>query len=191
MTTNYNKKNFEEAFKLLNERLKEDGESLHVTCAGGFVLSHYGLRITKDVDGFFNANRKIEAAIKDVGDMLGINEEDELWLNNSVQNLNAVPREDLCATLYDFSNLKVIMPPLEYMAGMKLTSARGQDIKDVAAIIKMLDTEDPLKFADDLKSLGFFKIDESLILEAFGEAYGMEWLEKFFTEHEADILARL
>lgn len=190
MTINYTHK-FEEAFRMLNDRLKDEDESLHVTCAGGFVLSHYGLRTTKDVDGFFVTNRKINAIIKDIGDILGLNTEDELWLNNSIQNLNAVPKEDICEVLYDFSNLKVIMPPLEYMAGMKLTSARGQDIKDVAAIIRILKTEDPLGFADNLTTLGFFRIDESLILEAFGEAYGMEWLEKYFTDHEADILARL
>ena len=33
----------------------------------------------------------------------------------------------------------------------------------------------------------FGYIDESLILETFGEAYGMEWLEKYYTDNEFEL----
>lgn len=74
---------------------------------------------------------------------------------------------------------------------MKLSSARGQDIKDVAWIIRQQKEEDPIAFSDKLKEMGFAQIDESLILEAFGTAYGMEWLEKYYIENENAILDRL
>ena len=181
----------EKAFIALNDRLAEEDASMTVICAGGFVLSHYGMRTTKDVDGFFRSSAAIENAIREVGDKYGLNTEDELWLNNSVQNLNRKPSEDICNVLYDYSNLRVLMPPLEYIAGMKLRSARGQDIQDAADIIKILKTEDPIGFAEKLSGYGFSGIDESLILESFGTAYGMSWLEKYYIENEEAILARL
>ncbi|HHW95575.1 MAG TPA: potassium transporter peripheral membrane component [Mogibacterium sp.] len=177
-----------EAFNELNKKLEKEGVTLTVICVGGFVLSQYGLRTTKDIDGFFKSTAEIDKAIKTVGDKLGLNTEDELWLNNSVQNLNRSPAEDICDVLYDFSNLKVLMPPLEYIAGMKLKSARGQDIKDVADIIKLLKADDPLSFIENLQTLGFFEIDISLVLEAFGTAYGMSWLEKYYIDNEKAIL---
>jgi len=181
----------EQAFSLLNERLESEGLTLTVTCAGGYVLSHYGMRTTKDVDGFFASLPAINRAIKEVGDMLGLNTEDELWLNNSVQNLNGCPPAEICNPVYEYSNLTVLMPPLEYIAGMKLKSAREQDMLDVAEMIRILGIEDPISFTERLKELGFARTDESLVLEAFGTAYGMTWLEKYFIDNEEDILARL
>ena len=128
-----------------------------------------------------------EEKIKAVGDQFGLNTDNELWLNNSVQNLNDVPKEEICETLYQFSNLRVLIPPLLYIAGMKLTSAREQDIKDVATIIH----REKIATPDDLKTkmaeFGFDQIDESVLLEAFGEAYGIEWLEKYYIDNEDKI----
>lgn len=180
-----------EAFTELNEKLGEEGVSLTVICAGGFVLSHYGLRTTKDVDGFYRSTSAVEKAIAEVGNRLNINTEDELWLNNSVMNLNRMPSEDICDLLYEFSNLKVYLVPLTYIAGMKLKSGRGKDLQDVADIIKLLKTEDPLAFSDELKKIGFAEVDGSLVLEAFGTAYGMDWLQEYFQEHAEEIIANL
>lgn len=112
-------------------------------------------------------------------------------LNNSVQNMNVKPPENICKPLYEFSNLKVLAPPLDYIAGMKLVSAREQDIQDVAFILQKLKITSPDAFRKTLSEYGFSSIDESLLLESFGLAYGMEWLEKYYIDHEEEILGRL
>ena len=179
-----------EAFEELNRRLLKADTELTVICAGGYVLSHYGMRTTQDIDGFFQSDPAINQMIREVGDMFGINTPKELWLNNSIQNLNDKPAEEICDTVYDFSNLHVLIVPLDYVAGMKLTSAREQDIQDVAAIVRKMDIQDPDELLNKIHRYGFFHIDESVLLESFGIAYGMEWLEKYYLEHEEDINKR-
>lgn len=179
-----------EAFEELNRRLLKADMELTVICAGGYVLSHYGMRTTQDIDGFFQTNPAINQMIKEVGDLFGINTPKELWLNNSVQNLNDKPSEEICDTVYDFSNLHVLIVPLDYVAGMKLSSAREQDIQDVAAIIRKKNIQEPDELLNTIHRYGFYYIDESVLLESFGIAYGMDWLEKYYLEHEEDINKR-
>ena len=183
-------KNEREVFEELNSRLSDEELKLTVICAGGYVLSHYGMRNTQDIDGFFKSNQKIEQLIEEVGKKFGINTAEELWLNNSVQNMNERPPEDICEVLYDFSNLKVLIPPLDYVAGMKLSSAREQDVQDVGAIIRKLEINDPDELLNRLHRYGLFHVDESVLLESFGIAYGMEWLEKYYVEHEEELNRR-
>lgn len=189
-TEEFNRKT-KEAFRELNEKLTRKDLNLTVICAGGFVLSQYGLRTTKDVDGFYRSSYMVEEAIREVGNKLNLNTEEELWLKNSVQNLNRFPDEDQYEVLYEFSNLKVLMVSLKYIAGMKLKSGREKDLQDVAIIVKQLSADDPLDFLDELEKMGFGSIDSSLSLEAFGIAYGMDWLQNYFREHERDIIERL
>lgn len=183
--------NEKEVFEEFNRRLEEADLRLVVTCVGGFVLSYHGMRATQDVDGFYKTNDTIERIIREVGDHFGINNEEESWLNNSVESLNPVPPEDICEVLYEFSNLKVLIPPLDYVAGMKLISAREQDLRDVAAIIKKQQIEEPKDLRSRLEEYGLIGIDEGLLLEAFGEAYGMQWLEDYYVTHEEEILGLL
>ena len=178
--------NEQEIFEELNRRLAEKDIDLTVICAGGFVLSHYGLRATHDIDGFFKTNKVITNIIREVGEKFALNSDDELWLNNSVQNLNNAPDEKICEELYSMSNLKVLAPPLEYIAGMKLVSSREQDVKDVAEIIRLKKIASPADLSELLNKYDFHSIDESVLLEAFGEAYGMEWLEQYYIENEGD-----
>ena len=79
------------------------------------------------------------------------------------------------------------LPTLEYIIGMKLESARDQDISDIAMIIKYKDIKTPEKLQEILIDLGFNDIDESIMLEAFSEAYGIEWLENYYKEKENEI----
>ena len=97
-----------ELFDELNRELKKKNIDLTVICVGGFVLSHYGFRTTHDIDGFFNASKEVMKIIKTVGDKFGINSQDELWLNNSVQNLNDPPAEGVCDILYDELSLNPV-----------------------------------------------------------------------------------
>jgi len=177
----------QKVFAQLNKRLKGEGLRLSIICVGGFVLHQYGIRATMDVDAFYTANDRVRIIIQEVGDSFGINRDDEMWLNNSVQNLNPTPPEEICETLYEFSNLTVLTAPLLYVAGMKLVSAREQDVLDSAAIIKKLNITDPAEFRQVILSYGFAQIDESLILEAFGHAYGISWLENYYMDHEEEL----
>lgn len=177
----------DKVFKLLNQKLKENNETLEMICGGGFVLSHYGIRTTTDIDAFYNSNYNIQKAIFDTGSQLNINKEDELWLNNSIQNLNRTPPDDICETKYEYSNLKIKFPPADYMILMKLSSGRQIDISDCAELIKRQKIADPENIMLSSKKYNFREPDESLVFEAFGEAYGLDWLAEYFQDKESAI----
>ena len=178
-------------FKELNDQLRQNGLYLNLICVGGFVLQHLGIRTTVDVDAFFDESREIRKIIWEIGHKYGLSDDEELWLNNSVQSMNPAPPEEICEILYQFSNLKVMMAPLLYVAGMKLSSAREQDIDDVSEIIKRLRIQSPEDLQQIFAEYGFKGIDESVVLEAFGKAYGMKWLEAYITENLEKILENL
>lgn len=181
-------RNEDAIFSELNHELAKHNLDLTVICVGGYVLQHHDIRATADVDGFFAETPDIRAIIRRVGEKFQINGPDELWLNNSVQNLNDIPPKSICKTVHVFSNLKILMPPLEYIAVMKLNSGREQDIDDVAQIIKKTDIKDIDDFYDRIKPFSSQRYDESLLLEAFGHAYGMDWLVDYYTKQEANLL---
>ena len=170
-------------FSELNDKLSELGQDLEIICAGGYVLDRFDIRSTQDIDAFFKTNIMLEEAIKDIGNKYQINPKDELWLNNSIQSMNNKPPVEICEKIYDFSNLHILSVPLKYVMCMKLRSGREQDIEDVSKIITKLEIPSPKEFSDILVEYKFTDIDESLILESFGKAYGMEWLEKYYIEN--------
>lgn len=174
---------FASVFKLFNDELAAHNESLELICAGGYVLQMHGFRGTADVDAFFYSNKTIDAIIRKVGEIYGINTPTELWLNNSLSNMNPKPPEVFCTLVHQFSNLTVMAVDLIYLVGMKLTSARGQDIKDVAEIIKSTSEKQPFELSRKLTEMGF-QVDISVLLDAYGDAMGMAWLEQFYSENE-------
>ena len=180
-----------EIFEELNSRLRDNDIDLTIICVGGFVLSQYGMRSTQDIDGFYSTTHLIDEIIRSVGEDYGINTEDEVWLNNSVQGVNKWPPDEICKVLYSYSNLTILTPPLDYIAGMKIFSAREQDVEDVAEIFRKLDIRDPVAFLNRMEDYGLGYIDESILLETFGIAYGMDWLEEYFIKHEDEIAARI
>ncbi len=167
-------------FKILNKKLREAGEFLDLICAGGYVLSYYSLKSTQDIDSFYSSNKKIDAIIKSIGDDYGLNTQDEVWLNNSIQNMNKRPPLEVCKTIFSFSNLTVRIPPLDYVLCMKLYSARRKDIKDAAKIVKKYEIKSQKEIENILKKYNFSFADDSIVLEVLGEAYGMEWLEEYY-----------
>lgn len=177
----------EEAFKLLNSKLEEKGLTLKIICAGGFVLQTLGIRATMDVDAFYSASSGVEGVIKSVGDELGINTEDEVWLNNSIANMNKTPKTEYCELLYDFSNLKVYAVTPEYLIGMKLSSGREKDFDDVSLIIDKQKYDDPVALYKQIRSMKI-RIDLSDLLGCFGDAYGSKWLASYYKEHSKEIL---
>ena len=87
-----------------------------------------GYRGTLDVDAFYESSKTVEAIIRKVGDTFGINRTDELWLNNSIANMNSRPSDEHCELVYQFSNLVVKAVNITYLMGMKLASGREQDL---------------------------------------------------------------
>lgn len=181
--------NKEPLFKLLNQKLQEASLTLEIICVGGFVLEYYGIRATQDVDAFYEETDKIHNIIEQVGKQYGINQQDEAWLNNSVKNMNKRPPLSLCELMYSFENLTVYMAPLEYILGMKMMSARKQDIQDIGEIIKSRNLESPILLCEKLKSFGFDSVDISVLLEGFGNAYGMEWLENYIKNNQNELIS--
>lgn len=177
---------FEPVFKRLNEELSGIGQSLELICAGGYVMQLHGYRGTADIDAFYTSNSEVEAIIRKVGDEFGINKPDELWLNNSIANMNSEPPDEHCETIYSFSSLSVKSVGIIYLIGMKLTSGRGQDIKDVGTILKHNNNEQPFELLSMLVNMKF-DIDISGLLDAFEIAYGMDWLDEFYVKNQEEL----
>lgn len=175
------------AFELLNEELAKEDLNLSLICVGGYVLEQYGFRTTQGVDAFYNETPKIKAVIYRVGQELGLNTSEELWLNNSVENLNQRPPFEFCEVLYSFENLTVYIVSLDYILGMKLTSAREQDLQDVGDIIKYRGLDSPIALYKFLRKNGFNTVDFAYILEGFNIAYGMDWLREFFEKNQEEL----
>ena len=77
---------------------------------------------------------------------------------------------------------------LIYVLGMKLSSAREQDVIDMIRIIRHLKLNDPISVYEHLCSLNLHNLDISILLEAFNEARGDEWLQNYFVEHQEELL---
>jgi len=177
---------FEPVFNMLNDKLSEVNIMLELVCAGGYVMQLHGYRGTVDIDAFYTTNAVIESIVRKVGDAFGINKPDELWLNNSISNMNPEPPAEYCEVVHQFSNLIVKAVDENYLIGMKLTSARGQDMKDVAEIVKRRSNIQPFELLSMLCTMNF-DVDISLILDAFEMVRGMDWLDEFYREHEAEL----
>lgn len=175
------------AFELLNEELAKEGLNLALICVGGFVLELHGFRTTQDIDAFYIETPKINEVIYRVGQQLGLNTSEDVWLNNSVANLNPRPPFEFCEVLYSFENLTVYTVSLDYLLGMKLTSAREQDLKDVGDIIRYRELQSPIALYKFLNTNGFKTVDLTYVLEGFNLAYGMDWLRDFFEKNQEEL----
>ena len=177
---------FEPVFKLMNEELSQVGQTLLLICAGGYVLQLNGYRGTLDVDAFYESSNTIEAIIRKVGDTFGINKPDELWLNNSIANMNPKPSDEQCELVYQFSNLIVKAVSITYLIGMKLVSGREQDLMDVGDILQKTKNEKPFELLSELLGMRF-DIDISGLLDAYEKAHGMDWLDEFYIINQDDL----
>ena len=187
--TNYNIENridFDLVFKRFNDELSKINQSLELICAGGYVMQLHGYKSTIDVDAFFKTNAQIDAVILMIGDEFGINQPDELWLNNSIANLNIEPPSEYQELVHQFSHLTVKAVDIIYLIGMKLQSSRNRDLTDVVTILKSTGDKELFQLMKNLENIGF-KVDISAILEVYGLAHGEDWLTKFYTDNEAKL----
>lgn len=173
---------FNKLFQELNTELKKIDKKVDLICVGGFVLEYYSIRSTIDVDAFFENDSEFNTLIKKVGDKLHANEE-ELWLNNSVSNMNKKPDIGICNKVYSLSNINIYIPPIEYIIGMKASTGREKDVEDIGLLIKVLEDKKPFDLKRRVDSYGF-DMDESILLEGYGNAYGLDWLVEFYKNNE-------
>jgi len=177
---------FKPVFEQLNNELVRIGRTLDLICAGGYVMQLHGYRATADVDAFYKSDAELDVLIKKVGDNFRINKPDELWLNNSIANMNPEPPEEYIKTVYKFSNLTVYAVEIIYLIGMKLVSIREQDLKDVGTILKNDSNEQPFDLLSKLVGMGF-SIDISSVLDAYESAYGILWLDEFYSNNQDEM----
>jgi len=181
-----NRINFDLVFERFNEELSKINQSLELICAGGYVMQLHGYKSTVDVDAFFRTNAKIDSIIRIIGDEFGINQPDELWLNNSIANLNIEPPPEHQELVHQLSHLTIKAVNIIYLIGMKLESSRNRDLADVVTILKSTNDIEPFRLMTNLENIGF-NIDISAILETYGLAYGEDWLARFYADNEAKL----
>jgi len=167
----------------MNEELSQVGLTLLLICAGGYVMQLNGYRGTLDVDAFYDSNKTIDAIIRKVGDIFGINKPDEFWLNNSVAKMNPKPSDEHCVPVFQFTNLVVKAVSITYLIGMKLASGREQDLMDVGDILIKNKNEKPFELLSELVGMKF-NIDISGLLDAYEKAHGMDWLDEFYIANQ-------
>jgi len=177
---------FEPVFKRMNDELSLIGQSLKVLCAGGYVMQMNGYRGTADIDAYYESNQAIEAIIRKVGDEFGINQPDELWLNNAIANMNPQPPDEYCRLVHLFSNLVVEAVSIKYLIGMKLVTGRSQDVMDVGDILNRDNNVQPFELLSELESMEF-DVDISILLDAFERAHGMDWLDRFYRDNQGEL----
>ena len=173
--------------KELGNELKKQNLRLTMTCVGGFVMEQAGIRVTHDIDAFYEDTPQIRIIVKQIGRRHGIPDGEEAWLNNSVQNLNEKPPNDICDTFLTTENMTVLTAPLDYVMGMKFRSGRGSDITDAGLIIKHENITSMDELENTLDRYGFRGLDESALLEAMGLANGWDWLESYYRKNEQRI----
>jgi len=178
---------FEPVFMRMNDELSLIGQSLRIVCAGGYVMQLNGYRGTADIDAYYESSQAIEAIIRKVGDEFGINQPDELWLNNSIANMNPQPLDEYCRLVHLFSNLVVEAVSIKYLIGMKLVSGRVQDVIDVGDILNRDNNVQPFELLSELESMEF-DVDISVLLDAFERAHGMDWLDGFYKDNQGELI---
>lgn len=120
----------------LNDELRAMDVKGEICLYGGAVMALvYNARPdTEDVDAIFEPVRSIRIAARKVAERNGL----EIgWLNTAV--------EMFLAPLMDLPNLKIFVPPADYLLAMKTLSARANtmDREDLQVLIKDIGLQNP------------------------------------------------
>jgi hypothetical protein len=133
----------------LNEELRSMEVKGELCLYGGAVMALvYDARPnTDDVDAVFKPVRYIRRAAGKIAERHGL---PKGWLNYAVK-MFLVPHEQ--RILFDFSSLKVYVPPPEYLLAMKVLSARAnlKDRGDIRTLIDKLGLVNPEEVAEIVK----------------------------------------
>jgi hypothetical protein len=131
-----NKKRIMQLFESLNGELSREGIRGEIYLVGGAVmcLVHNARAATQDVDALFKPSKKIREAAARVALNQGLAED---WLNDGVKRFLS-DKADFTPFL-EFSHLKILVAPAEYLLAMKCLSMRiGEEFHDLADIQYLL-----------------------------------------------------
>lgn len=147
----FTKEELERLLRDLNARLEKRDVTGEICIFGGavMILAWEARELTRDVDAVMKPPEEIKSAVRDVA---GSNSLDKPvpadWLNDGVKGyIDRSPDPDSQKLVYDFSHLRVMRPPAEYLLAMKAQSARvGEEEKDrddLEFIMNNTDIKDP------------------------------------------------
>lgn len=149
---------FENALKLLDEKLGLANKKIEIKAIGGFVMMYYGLRdngYTIDIDSLtVKYDHSIESIIKEVGNELGI---DEDWLNTDCAELDGflnILSEQInwIPTKYSFKNIDLKIADI-----IGIVRSKAKAINDGGIVPRSTDKKDLLS---SLRYLGIYCIDD-------------------------------
>jgi hypothetical protein len=125
----------------LNDELRAIDVKGEICLYGGAVMCLvYDARpATKDVDAVFKPTREIREAAGRVAAAHNLKSD---WLNDAVKGFVVSHPQRV---LFDFSNLKIYVPPPDYLLAMKSLAARvdTEDVPDVKLLIDRLGLRKP------------------------------------------------
>jgi hypothetical protein len=136
----FTKQQLEKYLSRLNDELRKDGTTGEVCIVGGAAMViGFGTRnSTRDIDALVISPSTVRAAILRVAQMSGI---PNSWLNDAAKGFASSTPVEL-KELLKLGNLRVVMPPAEYILAMKCISARvgldQHDKEDARFLIKQL-----------------------------------------------------
>jgi len=126
-----------ELFAELNRELAEQRIFGEVGVVGGaaMVLAFNARESTKDVDAVFSPTSLIRSIVEKIADERGLQQG---WLNDGCKGFMFVEPDRI--NILQLSNLRVWMPPAEYLLAMKCHAARfdSHDREDVVFLIEHL-----------------------------------------------------
>ena len=154
---------FENAFVLLDEKLKKENLQLRVRAIGGFVMMYYGLRgngYTIDVDSLTDDyDVRIQTLIKEVGKELSLDEE---WLNTDCATLEGfldglASEIEWQDTRYAFSNIDIKIADIK---GMIRSKAKA--IHDGGLVPRSTDKKDLLRLLEEVHIGDLEELDQNV-----------------------------
>ena len=125
------------AFELLAKHLKRRGVvgEVHVFGGAAMVLAFNSRQATRDVDAVFAPDTYVLEAAREVAVNLGL---PKSWLNNQASSyVSGVAGRG--TPVFDHSNLRVMVTPIEHLLAMKVRAARAvRDADDIRVLLNEL-----------------------------------------------------
>lgn len=125
-----------ELFNQLNDDLRSQGLKGELCLYGGaaMCLVYQARPSTKDIDAVFAPTQQMREAIRRVGEANHLPPD---WINDGVKGFVVEHRR---TTFRELSNLRVLVPPADYLLAMKALAARvdATDRQDVEVLVRAL-----------------------------------------------------
>jgi len=135
------RKEIENAFRLLGERLAKRGIVADIYVFGGaaMALAYDARRATRDIDAIFEPHGIVLEEAKKVAEILHLA---PWWLNDQASSYISTKKDENSPTVFEHSGLRVSAASGEHILAMKLLAGRRRDNDDISFLIKMLGLRD-------------------------------------------------